>query len=516
MMVDILRLPDRITLKTEAGSADFAGAPRVEWDGVTLCVGDAVTLTADDTPVKGVTLRWNGEMPAACRFCGDAWERGYGEFEWTGFRADRRMPWFFYAYANGTFALYGVKTGPDAICAFTADPAGVTLHIDVSCGSDGTVPGGRTLTCAERVFCEKRTDDPFAAACELAPLMAKGAVFPEAPVYGYNNWYFAYGKSCFKDIYDSAKELSELTRGLENRPYMVVDDCWQYYRRPDDNVFIGGDWRRANADFGDMKKLADELSALGVKPGLWFRPLQNKADYIPEKCIRDKKNFYLDPSVPETLEIVRDDVKTFISWGYKLIKHDYSTHDMNGGRWGYQQSEKLCTSGVHFANRDRTTAELIKALYKTIYDAAEGKAVIIGCNTIGHLGVGYMELNRTGDDTSGRIWDRTRKMGVNTLAFRMPLHRAFYDADADCVGVTPAVPWKLNRQWLELLARSGTPLFVSVAPGYLNDTQKAELSAAFETAAKPRPAAVPLDWLNDACPESWRFSDGEKKFDWYL
>ena len=38
--------------------------------------------------------------------------------------------------------------------------------------------------------------------------------------------------------------------------------------------------------------------------------------------------------------------------------------------------------------------------------------------------------NRTGDDTSGRIWERTRRMGVNTLAFRLPQHNAFYHIDA--------------------------------------------------------------------------------------
>ena len=46
-----------------------------------------------------------------------------------------------------------------------------------------------------------------------------------------------------------------------------------------------------------------------------------------------------------------------------------------------------------------------------------------------------MHLNRTGDDTSGRIWERTRRMGVNTLAFRLPQHNTFYHIDADCVGI---------------------------------------------------------------------------------
>lgn len=87
--------------------------------------------------------------------------------------------------------------------------------------------------------------------------------------------------------------------------------------------------------------------------------------------------------------------------------------------------------------------------------------MIIGCNTIGHLGAGLMHLNRTGDDTSGRIWERTRRMGVNTLAFRLPQHNTFYHIDADCVGIFGMIPWEKNRQWADVLAKSGTPLFVS-------------------------------------------------------
>ena len=147
-----------------------------------------------------------------------------------------------------------------------------------------------------------------------------------------------------------------------------------------------------------------------------------------------------------------------------LIKHDYTTYDLFG-RWGNQMGSTLTRDGWTFAEGPvRTTAEVINELYRTIRDAATS-ALIIGCNTVSHLSAGPFEICRIGDDTSGREWARTRKMGVNSLAFRGAQHDAFYTADADCVGVTNAVPWELNRQWLDLLARSGTMLFVSLAPG---------------------------------------------------
>jgi alpha-galactosidase len=39
-----------------------------------------------------------------------------------------------------------------------------------------------------------------------------------------------------------------------------------------------------------------------------------------------------------------------------------------------------------FADRSRTTAEIIRGLYATIRAAAGEEVMIIGCNTIGHLG----------------------------------------------------------------------------------------------------------------------------------
>ena len=124
------------------------------------------------------------------------------------------------------------------------------------------------------------------------------------------------------------------------------------------------------------------------------------------------------------------------------------------------------SDGWCFYERTKTTAEIILALYKTVLENA-GDALILGCNCIGHLCAGLAHMNRIGDDTSGRDWERTRKMGINTLAFRLCQHKRFFDADADCAGITEQVPWELNRNWLDLLAHSGTPLFVSSRKGVL-------------------------------------------------
>src|SRR6185437_14474627 len=124
------------------------------------------------------------------------------------------------------------------------------------------------------------------------------------------------------------------------------------------------------------------------------------------------------------------------------------------------------------------------------------------------------DLGALRDDTSGTEWARTRKMGVNSLAFRGPQHGAFYVADADCAAVTTAVPWSLGRQWLDLLSRSGTSLFVSLAPDALGPAQRADLRAALARAATHQPLAEPLDWRETVYPRHWRAMGATRSYDW--
>ena len=146
---------------------------------------------------------------------------------------------------------------------------------------------------------------------------------------------------------------------------------------------------------------------------------------------------------------------------------------------------------------------------------AAGDSTLIGCNTVGHLAAGLVEVQRIGDDTSGREWSRTRKMGVNTLAFRLPQHDAFFAADADCVPLTREIPWNLTRQWLDLVTRSGTALFASVDPHVIQPSQKATLSSALIAASKKRQPGTPLDWLDTTTPERWRLDGKLSQYDWY-
>ena len=206
-------------------------------------------------------------------------------------------------------------------------------------------------------------------------------------------------------------------------------------------------------------------------------------------------------------------MRRFGDWGYEVVKHDFTSYDILG-RYGFACGINLTEGGWHFADRSRTTAEIVLDLYRAIKRGAP-EITVIGCNTFSHLSAGIFEIQRTGDDTSGRQWERTRRMGPNTLAFRMPQHQTFYAADADCVGLTANVPRELNRQWLDVLGHSGTVVLVSADPRELGDAQKAAIREAFRAASRPCGISRPLDWMNTNTPSVWRQADGTiRTYDW--
>lgn len=526
MLKNILKInrPDFIELTTETKTVT------AKWENDDYNLDDinvklnqdnehlAIFLTAQTSKVKWIKLRWNNlSWDKNVRFLGDAWERGYGDMEWKGMNPNRFMPWYFCAKSEAKSVCYGVKVRPSAMCFWQVDSLGMTLFLDVRCGGSGVNLKGRVIKLADVIACEMRDCTSFEAMQEFCGQMCEDPILPKYPVYGSNNWYYAYGKSSESEILADCDYILNLTKDIENKPYMVIDDCWQEHHRL--NEYNGGPWTKGNEKFPDMKALADKLVQKGVRPGIWVRLLLNEDENIKNEW-RLSHNNCIDPTNPEALNYIKEDIKRICNWGYTLIKHDFSTFDLFG-KWGFQMSPLVTDDGWHFYDDSLTSAEVVKLLYKAILDASmeasNGETLILGCNTIGHLGAGYMHINRTGDDTSGVIWERTRFMGVNTLAFRLPQHGKFYEIDADCVGIDGGISWSMNKQWADVLAKSGTPLFISVRPNILDETEKQELHEILKVASKQEHHVIPVDWEETTCPEHWQDKDHDIdcKYQWF-
>lgn len=516
--IDLLRSPDVVAVQTDAADVRLDRTSGSRWAHDDIAVTTDVhghslnvSLAAPRSAVKRLHLRWRGELSSVRQLLGDAWERGYGDLEWRGWVPDRIMPWYAATFDGSHTHCYGVRTSARAFCFWQIDPHGISLWADVRSGGVGVRLGDRTLGVCDVVCREGHAaESAFGALHAFCAIMCPSPRLPAYPIYGHNDWYWAYGKNSAQTVITDAHHIVELSPSGSNRPFAVIDDGWQPVRG---QAKAGvGTWDRGNEKFPDMPALAADIKRAGARPGIWIRPLQAPSD-APDAWRLARDRAFLDPTVAEARQKIADDIARLAQWGFEMIKHDYTTYDILG-RWGFQMGAAMTRDGWTFASGPSlTTAEVIGDLYATIRRAA-GENLVIGCNTVSHLSAGRFEICRVGDDTSGTEWSRTRKMGVNTLAFRAAQHGTFYVADPDCVGVTNAIPWSLNRQWLDLLARSGTMLFVSLDPAALGAEQRRDLASALALASQSKPLGEPLDWQRTVYPSRWRLMGHERVYDW--
>lgn len=523
----LINAPDEVWAQTAAGwfKLNPLGNGAYQFNDVEVNLkannnSTGIHVHAVKTALSAIRFKWKYATPANSKVLGDSWERTYGDAGWKTVDQQVKNPWYVLLHDDVRTACFGVKTGCNAICWWNISSQNIELTLDTQSGGVGVELGGRTLHAADIVTTSGTANEtPFLTAQRFCKLMCPQSRLPKQPVYGINDWYYAYGNNSPKLIKEQTSLMAELVTDTDNRPFSVIDAGWAAYSPllPNDCCWQE-DFSRPNEKFKDMHRMAEDIVKLGMRPGLWMRPLCAKHDDNPNllappiKDRNDPKNPVLDPTIPENIERIKKNISIYSQWGFEMVKHDFSTYDITG-RWGFDMGSEITQPGWHFYDKSKTNAEIINHLYHSIRQAA-GSMYIIGCNTMSHLAAGLFELNRIGDDTSGKEWARTRKMGVNTLGFRMPQHNTFYAADGDCVGLTNQVSWDKNKQWMQLLAESSAPLFISAQPDALGAEQKAFIKDCFAKAAKPQPIAEPLDWLSNSLPSKWKLNNRVVDFDW--
>ena len=422
------------------------------------------------------------------------------------------MPWYFATLSGRLCHGYGVVTDARALSFWQIDEQGVSLWCNVTNGGAGVELGDRTLTMARVTSRQGEPgEDPVDAVRELCHQLCARATRPIVPIYGANDWCYSYGRSTAASILQDTEFIVELSPAGATRPFSVID----------------GGWENGTAAWPDMGKLAADIKRASARPGIWIRPLEPAHGTDPRLLLPDARfgekvgrasEPAPDPTIPEAKEAIHAKLRQLSTWGYEMVKHDFSTYDLLG-QWGFEMGPQPTLPGWSLHDRSRTNAEVIADLHALIRKAGGPTVLLDGCNTVGHLGRGIFDLQRTGDDTSGRLWERTRRMGVNTLAFRLPQHGAFFIQDADVVGITDAVPWEFNRQWLDALARSGTATLVSAGPPARGQEQRAALREAFAVASAGGLKARPRDWIQSSAPGLWRADSAdvnaqERTYDW--
>ena len=522
----ILGFPHRVSVRCKGQWFDLKGRDdRWSFQDIEVHFKDvshaiSIYAQAPNRELENIKCSWNNPAGKKSHCLNDHWERGYGDLSWESIDVKRRSPWYI-LFSDGVNTLAcGVKTGPNSICYWQASPESLELVMDTNSGGMGVLLGDRILHAADFfAILNLPGENPFHTDIRFCKMMCDKPVLPKQPVYGINDWYFAYGNNSKDLILQTTAMMAELVTDHSNKPFSVIDMGWSKKPLKSNGEYVwGDDFTMGNSNFGDMDVAASAIKKLGMRPGLWTRPLQANANdkstlLIPVRADQqDLKERYLDPTIPENIQRIAHTVSLYKNWGFELVKHDYTSYDLFG-RWGFEMNETITVPGWHFQDRSKTNAEIILELYKTIR-AAAGEMYLIGCNTFSHLSAGLFEINRIGDDTSGNEWARTLKMGVNSLAFRLPQHNTFYAADGDCVGLTTKVPWDKNKQWLQLLAESSAPLFISAQPEAIGAEQKHSIKKAFADAAKIQPGGEPIDWMINPRPSDWKLNGKQIHFDW--
>ncbi len=525
-MVSILRQPDAVYGATDA--SDFRWEENltndVKYEYVVGEKSAKVVVYPSGSPVKYLKLRFKGNFENVDKVMGDQWERvGLNAYlEFRSIMPCRVLPWFCYLIEDGKMSCYGVKTGADSFVFFQVDPDGITVFINLCNSTVGTDLQEPLLACelVER-FADKG-EDYYKTAQAFAKQMCDNPVLPKTPIYGVNNWYWAYGNISHEIVMEETEQLLKLTEGCKNyAPYMIIDDGWQYGRDVTNEragLNPGGPWIE-NSRFPSMKNTADEIHKRGVKAGLWFRPLLTQED-VPQDItlgVDNKGSNILDPSHPEVLKRTEELARKFAKeWGFDLIKHDFTTIDTTGITClsGEKHDFELCVPERKFYDNTKTLATIIKNIYKAVQRGA-GDAEVIGCNTISHLTAGIHSTYRIGNDTSGRCFEWTRRDGVNSL-MRLPLNNALYYADPDCAPFTNRVKFEANLDFLEMCAITGMTTLASIKPGILTEEQMKKVNAVYRMADENKGDFGIANFDKNSCPEKFVSADGktEKRYNW--
>lgn len=507
--VDLLRRPDSIRARfamADVQSMQYAAAawtlPGIRVSAEPVQQGSdgevPVQVTSESATLCFLHLRWKGEQGEAVQSIGDQWERSYGDLEWRGAIPNRMMPWYFLSRDGGAGGIaygYGVKTQPSAFCFWQQDKDGITLTVDLRNGGEATLLGRRELLACTVVMRKGAPGETIAhAGREFCMKMCPSPRLPKGAIFGSNDWNYAYGKNTAAGILRDADLIASIAPSGEVKPYIVIDDGYQDPSR-----------------FPSMADLASQIKKRRLRPGIWVRPMRAPSTAQPSLLLPNARygreasggSPAYDPTIPEALDEVLKALRTPVGWGYEFIKHDFSTVELFG-RWGSEMNTGPARPGWHFQDRSRTSAEIVNDLYHAMRATAGEQTVILGCNTVGHIAAGTFESQRIADDTSGREWERTRRFGVNGLTHRIAQHRTFSCIDPDCVAVTQAIGWRETSQWMDVVARSGTSLFLSPEPGAVTPETKAAMKEALAIVADGA-SGFPTNPLEGTTPSDWTF-----------
>ncbi|MHA1130604.1 MAG: alpha-galactosidase [Candidatus Helarchaeota archaeon] len=221
---------------------------------------------------------------------------------------------------------------------------------------------------------------------------------------GWCSWYYYYWHRVTQDVILQHAHLLATRQDLP-LDYVQLDDGYLPIKWT--NVKIG-DWYATNDRFPlGLKHVADQITAEGLKPGLWIAPfLISKSSQLfkdhPDWVIKDRNGdpmeaeinpewgifnkFYgLDCTHPEAQDWLRSLFKTIVkNWGYKFIKLDFMF--------------AAAIDGI-FYDKSLTRIQAYRMGLKIIRKAVGDDVFILACGAPLGPSIGLVNGMRIGGDT---------------------------------------------------------------------------------------------------------------------
>jgi alpha-galactosidase len=152
------------------------------------------------------------------------------------------------------------------------------------------------------------------------------------PPMGWNSWNCWGGRVSAEKVLLSARGM--VNSGLIDHgwTYINIDDAWQGKRGGEFNAIQGND------KFPDMKKLCDQIHAMGLKAGIYSTPWttsyaryiggsSENADGSWVKPTQDKKGIVNKKILPWAIgkhHFTENDAKQWAAWGIDYLKYDWN------------------------------------------------------------------------------------------------------------------------------------------------------------------------------------------------
>lgn len=223
----------------------------------------------------------------------------------------------------------------------------------------------------------------------------------------WNSFDYYRGTERLEDILENSDFIARTPWLKKHVKAIVVDESWEYAL---------GEWNVVEHKFpGGLKRLAREIRARGLTPGIWTAPFLARcnttrlAAWREDLMARDAGGeishslggvcMVLDPTHPEVEKMTRDLYKRLYGAGFRLFKLDFLDCVLQARR--FHDSRSSPTAAL------RHGMEIIRG-------ALGHDAVILGCNGPQESVTGIVDTNRIGNDIHN-LWTHAQVCGRSTL-----------------------------------------------------------------------------------------------------